>query len=422
MEDTPSEKKQGLLDRYAKRFGPMRVRTMSHLGLDIFETDRSGCRSTDVDGREILDALSLQGVFNLGRRHPAIVEALKKGLENLDMGNNFLMSEEKLLLADKLADTTPGDVNCAFFSSTGSEAVDLAIKIARGYTGRAGIISASECYHGITGFALSTNSNKDYIEPFGPLMPGFSNVPFGDLKALKNEMSEDTAAVIFEPMIAEAGLLIPDREYFAGVRDLCDKHDTLLIIDEVVTGLGRTGKFWAIEHFDGVVPDIMISGKGLTAGMYPMAATLFTEDVADFFLTYPFSHYSSTGGSDLGCVAASAMIDIVNQPGFLESINKKGEKLASGYDRLLKDHRALLESYGQIGMHTVLRMKDPSGGFRMNRYLADEGVFALLATNDTSAIRIQPPFIISDTEIDQIIAALDAALTRMKPKQQRNAS
>jgi acetylornithine/succinyldiaminopimelate/putrescine aminotransferase len=389
---------------------------MTHLGLDIFETERYGCRSRDIDGREILDALALQGVFNLGRRHPAIVEALAKGLERLDMGNNFLMSEEQLILADKLAATTHGDINCVFFSSTGSEAVDLAIKIARGYTGRTGIISADECYHGITGFALSTNSNPDYIEPFGPLMPDFSHVPFGDIEALKDEISEETAAVIFEPMIAEAGLLIPPSDYFAGVRKLCDENDTLLIIDEVVTGLGRTGKFWAIEHSENVIPDIIVSGKGLTAGMYPMAATMFTEDVADFFLTYPYSHYSSTGGSDLGCIVASAMIDIVNKPEFLESINEKGAKLSDGYKRLMEGHPSLLESYGQVGMHTVLRLADPAGGFRMNRYLAEEGVFALLATNNTAAIRIQPPFVISDKEIHKIIDALDASLKKMKPQ------
>lgn len=417
MDFKPSDKKKDLLERYAHRFGAMRVRTMSHLGLDIFETSREGCVSRDIDGRTILDALALQGVFNLGRRHPDIVEAMRKGLERLDLGNNFLMSEEQLTLADKLAATTPGAVNCFFFSSTGSEAVDLAIKIARGYTGRPGIISATECYHGITGFALSTNSNPDYTEPFGPLMPGFSHVPFGDIDALKKEISEDTAAVIFEPMIAEAGLLIPAKDYFQKVRELCDEHDALLIIDEVVTGLGRTGKFWAIEHSPGVVPDIMISAKGLTAGMYPMAATMFTEEVADFFLTYPYCHYSSTGGSDLGCVIASAMIDIVNRPGFLAGINEKGKRLARGYELLIADHPSILESYGQIGMHTVLRLADPSGGFRMNRYLAEEGVFALLSTNNTAAIRIQPPFVITDSEIDLVLNALDAALKKMRNKE-----
>jgi acetylornithine/succinyldiaminopimelate/putrescine aminotransferase len=419
MDQEISEKKKDLLKRYAHRFGEMRVRTMSHVGLDIFETERRGCVSKDIDGREILDALALQGVFNLGRRHPVLVDVLKKALERIDMGNNFLMSEEKLLLADKLAATTPGNVNCVFFSSTGSEAVDLAIKLARGFTGKTGIISADECYHGITGFALSTNSNPDYTEPFGPLMPGFSHVPFGDIEALRKEISEDTAAVIFEPMIAEAGLLIPPEDYFIQVRKLCDRYETLLIIDEVVTGLGRTGKFWAIEHSAGVIPDIMISAKGLTGGLYPMAATMFTEDVASFFLTYPYSHYSSTSGSDLGCVVSSALIDIINTPDFLSEVINKGKRLADGYEVLLEKHPELLESYGQIGLHTVLRLADPAGGFRMNRYLAEEGVFALLATNNTAAIRIQPPLIISESQIDQIIDALDLALEKMKPKSRR---
>ena len=419
MNTITSPEKKELSKRYGYRFGEMRLRTMSHLGLDIFETDRFGCYSRDMDGRLVLDALSVQGVFNLGRRHPVIIEAIRKGLETLDMGNNFFMSRNRLHLAEKLAETTPGDINCFFFSSTGSEAVDLAIKVARGYTSRPGIISARECYHGITGFALSTNSNPDYIEPFAPLIPGFSQVPFGDIEALKNEISEKTAAVIFEPMISEAGLLVPPEDYFFKVRELCDANDSLLIVDEVVSGLGRTGKFWGIEHFEGVVPDIMISGKGLSAGIYPMAATMFREDVADFFLTYPFCHYSSTSGSDLGCVVASAMIDIVNQPEFLANVNRKGARLGEGYRQLMSTHPDLLESYGQVGLHTVLRLSDSSGGFRMNRYLAEEGVFVLLATNNTAAIRIQPPLIINDDEIDKILEALDNALKKMNKNERR---
>ncbi|MBT4523228.1 MAG: aspartate aminotransferase family protein [Halieaceae bacterium] len=414
MKNKPSDKKKDLLKRYGYRFGEMRLRTMKHLGMDVIETERSGCYSRDIDGELILDALALQGVFNLGRRHPVIVEALKEGIETLDMGNNFFMSEQRLQLAEKLAETTPCDVDCFFLSSTGSEAVELALKVARGFTSRPGIISANECYHGVTGFALSTNSNPDYTAPFEPLIPGFSHVPFGSIDALSAEISDSTAAVIFEPMISEAGLLIPPADYFSEVRALCDAHDSLLIIDEVVTGLGRTGKFWGIEHFDGANPDIMISGKGLSAGMYPMAATMMTEEVADFFLAYPFSHYSSTGGSDLGCVVASAMIDIVNTPAFLEQVNLKGARLAAGYEELLNSYPETLASYGQIGLNTVLRLADDSGGFRMNHYLAEAGVFALLATNSTAAIRIQPPLIVSDSEIDLILNALDGAFGRMR--------
>ncbi|MBV6494654.1 MAG: Putrescine aminotransferase [Turneriella sp.] len=392
----------------------MRVRTMGHIGLDIFETKREGCRSTDIDGREVLDALSVQGVFNLGRRHPKIVDALKKGLEYLDMGNNFFMSKEKLNFVKKLTGTTPGNINCAFLNSTGSESVDLAIKIARGYTSRPGIISANECYHGITGFALSTNGNADYTKPFEPLMPGFSRVPYRDIDALKKAITPETAAVIFEPMISEAGLLIPPKDYFAKVRDICTSNGTLLIIDEVVTGLGRTGKFWGIEHFEGVVPDIMVTGKGLSAGMYPMAATMYTEEVAEFFLTYPFCHYSSTSGADLGCVAASAMIDIVNNKEFLDEVNRKGKVLRSGYEQLKKKYPKTIDSYEQIGMNTVIRLADDAGGFRMNSYLADEGIFVLLSTNNTSVIRIQPPLIIEDADLQIILEALDKALFRFE--------
>ncbi|MCC6751795.1 MAG: aspartate aminotransferase family protein [Deltaproteobacteria bacterium] len=413
MSAPPSPEKKELTRRYAHHFTPMRVRTMQHVGLDLFEEERWGCYAKDLDGRVFLDALAVGGVFNLGRRHPEIVAALREALETLDIGNNFLMSRERLKLAEKLAATTPGDVNCAVFGVSGSEAVDLAIKIARGYTSRPRVISAEECYHGCTGFAISAIGNPDYRAPFEPLVPGFSRVPYGDIDALAATMDGEVAAVILEPLIAEAGLLQAPAGYFAKVRELCDRHEALLIVDEVVSGLGRTGTFWGIEQHPGVVPDLMVSAKGLSAGMYPISATLFSETVADFFLTYPFSHYSSFGGPDLGCVVASKMIDIVNQPAFLAAVRAKGERLGAGYQALHDKYPAQVRGYGQVGMATALRFSDPDAGYRMNHYLALEGVFAILATNDPSSIRLYPPLVMEEPEIDQLLAALDRALARL---------
>jgi putrescine aminotransferase len=408
-----SDQKKKLIKEYGKFFTPMRVRTMEHIGLDIFETKREGCNTTDIDGREYLDCLAVGGIFNLGRRHPYIVNALKNALEYLDIGNNFLMSVERLDLAKKLSNTTPGDVNCFAFGVSGGEAIDLAIKIARGYTNRPGIISAEKCYHGCTGFALSANGNKEYTEPFGPLMPGFSRVPFGDIDALRKQITKETAAVIFEPMIVEAGLLIPPDDYFAKVRELCDANETLIIIDEVVTGLGRTGVFWGIER-SGIVPDIMVSAKGLSGGMYPISATMFTESVGDFFLSHPFSHYSSFGGPDLGCVAASAMLDISTKPEFLQNVNERGMQLRKGYEYFLGKYEAILDSFGQVGLMTVLRFKDPETALRLNHYLAEEGIFAILTTNNTSVMRIFPPLIISEKEVEFILDKLNICLDKFK--------
>jgi len=315
------------------------------------------------------------------------------------------MSEYRAALAKRLAELMPGDIRYTFFGASGGEAVDLAIKLARGYTQRPKIVSAERAYHGHTGFALAAGSRK-FQAPFGPLMPGFMNVPFGDIEALEAAMDDEVAAVIFETIPVPGGVLIPPRNYFPQVRELCDRSGALLILDEVQAGLGRTGRLWGIEEYY-VVPDIMVLGKGLSGAIYPITATCYREKLESFFEPDPFIHLSSFGGAELGCVAAMAMLDQSTEPGFLEHVKEMGNRFQEGLALLREKYPQILIEVRQRGLLIGLKMVDQNCGPMLTQALGQNGVLAIFAGLDPSVTIIMPPLIVTEEEVDLVLEALD---------------
>jgi acetylornithine/succinyldiaminopimelate/putrescine aminotransferase len=219
------------------------------------------------------------------------------------------------------------------FGCGGGEANDFAIKLARGFTMKTGILSTHKAYHGHTGFALSAIGREEYRRPFQPLMPGFQQVPYNDLPAMEQAMNEETAAVIIEPVQGEGGIYPADDAYLRGLRELCDRQEALLILDEIQTGMGRTGKMFCAEH-SGVVPDIMTLGKSLGGSLYPITATVYREEIGDFLVTNPYVHLSTFGGSDLGCTVALATLDYLIRNRIPEHAEKMGKRFQKGFDDL----------------------------------------------------------------------------------------
>ena len=303
------------------------------LGLSIVQGRREGVRIWDLDGKAYINCRSSGGVFDFGHRPRFAIDALAAALEELgDMGDWLLPSAVRAQGAAALARTLPGDLTYTFFTPGGGEAVEVACKLARAVTGRAGIVAAEHGYHGHVGFALAMDEERD-TKWFRPLVPGVTKVPFGDLGAVERGVNDETAAVCMETIPATAGYIVPDDEFWPGVRAICDERGTLLVLDEVQSGLGRTGAIWACEHWD-VVPDLLVTGKGLSAGVYPIAACCFGEPVDTFFGTDPFFHPSSYGGSELGAVVVQAVVDKVTEPGFLEHVCAMGDRFAAGFDEL----------------------------------------------------------------------------------------
>jgi putrescine aminotransferase len=389
-------------------------------GMDFVPGHREGIYLWDVDGeKSLINCHCNGGVFNLGHRHPVVVDTLKRALDELDIGNHHLLSEQRAALGQRLAELTPGNLAYTVFAVGGGEAIDFALKLARAHTQRSGIISARGGYHGHTGLALAAG-DPQYRDPFGPMPPGFAQVPFGDVDAVATQIDEHTAAVILETIPATLGMPIAAPDYFAKLRTLCDEHGTLLILDEIQSGLGRTGKMWAIEQWDDpglsgskAKPDILVTGKGLSGGIYPIAATCYREELNEFMHNNPFIHISTFGGAEVGCAVAQAVLDLTADAAFLKRVCELADRFAGGFEDLQARYPETLVEIRQVGLMIGLVFPDETCGPLMTKLLYEEGLLAIYANNNQRVLQFLPPLIIGELEAEEAIGALDRAMATL---------
>lgn len=404
--------KREITEDFARHVSSGKVDFFSQAGIDFIIGKREGIYLWDLDGQRLINCHCNGGVFNLGHRNPRILAAVQQALLELDIGNHHFVSEARAKLAQRLAEIAPGDLNRVIFGVSGGEAIDMAIKLARAHTGRAKVISAEGGYHGHTGLALAAG-DAQYRDPFGPFAPVFIQVPFGDLAALERALDEDTAAVIFETIPATSGIMIPPEDYFAGVRALCDQSGAVMISDEVQTGLGRCGAVWGIDTY-GVIPDILVSGKGLSGGIYPITATIYREPLNSFMHANPFIHISTFGGSEAGCYAALEVLNILQEQTFLENVNAVADLFATGLHRIQERYPEVLVEVRQRGLMMGLKLADARLGPLFTRVGFDVGLLAIYANNDTSVVQFLPPLIISPEAAQQVLEMVEQALQEVR--------
>ncbi|MEX0666134.1 MAG: aminotransferase class III-fold pyridoxal phosphate-dependent enzyme [Acidimicrobiia bacterium] len=398
----PFANRDETLRAFADHISRGKVETFEELGIDLVLGRREGPFFWDAyDGRRFYNCHCNGGVFNLGHRNPAIVAALRDALEDVDVGNHHLVSGWKAALAQRLSATTDDRLIGTVFSPSGSEAVEVAIKTAVAVSGRRTVVSAHGSYHGHTGLAASA-ADARYHEPYHLELPGFVHVPWNDVAAMDAAIGSATAIVLLETVPATLGMPLPDDGYLAAVQQLCHDRGALFALDEVQTGLGRSGRMWCFEH-DEVQPDIVVTGKGLGGGLYPIAATLMSPAVHRFYDDEPFVHVSSYGGSDLGCVVALAVLDVIEQPGFLERVEHVGLRLEKELAPLPCDVR-------RRGLFIGLKWPDEAAGVLAAKACIDAGVFAVFANNDTSVLQMLPPLILDDAQVDELAELLVGAL------------
>jgi putrescine aminotransferase len=405
--------KQRALDEFATYLNPQKVRVMRAAGLDIIEAQRSGPWVWDLDGRRFLDCFTSAGSFNVGRRNPRVVAAAHAALDRLDHGNFLLCSQQKAELAARLARITPGDLSCTMFGTGGGEAIDFAIKLARGATRRSKIVSTLNGYHGHTGFALSAAGRAAFREPFEPLMPEFSQVPFGDFAAINAVLDESTAAVLLEPVQGEGGIVVAPPDYFSQVRVACDRVGALLIFDEIQTGLGRTGKLWASEHY-GVVPDSMTTAKSLGGSLVPISATVFSEELREFLIPNPFIHLSTFGGSDLACAVALEVLNVIEDTGLVAHAAAMGDLLFAGLHEIAKDYPEFIADVRGLGLMVGVEYVEDSLGPRMSYHLSQHGVLAIYSGNQPAVMRLMPALVIEEPEVEFLLDAMKLALNDLR--------
>lgn len=399
----PFETIDALLAEFREHVAPHKLAYYQQVGLQMVMGKRQGIWFEDAyTGLRLINCHCNGGVFSLGHCNPRVTGALTAALGKLDIGNHHFVSGQRAQLAARLSATLDDALPRVVFGVSGGEAIDLALKAARGATGRGEIISVEGGYHGHTGLALAAG-DPQFRDPFGPNLPGFAQVPFNDLSAMENAIDDDTAAVILEAIPATLGMPIPAPGYFSAVRKLCDERGALLLVDEVQTGLGRTGRWWGVQHEE-VTPDAIITGKGLSGGIYPITATLMTRDMHEVLDSQanPFLHISTFGGAELGCVAAQCVLDIVGEPGFLDRVGALSERFAEAFEPLPFELR-------RRGLFMGLRFSSDMEALGALVRIMQQGVFCFPAGNDRSVLQFLPPLILTDDEAEDLSARMTKA-------------
>jgi len=358
-----------------------------------------GASLFDIDGVEYLDCSSGHGVANLGHAHPKIAEALYKQANTLITLFESFPNDQRAMLMEKITALVPG-LDRVFFCNSGTEAVEAAFKFARISTGRKNFIAAMRAFHGRTYGSLSATYNKKYREGFEPLLPGVSHVSFNNIEALDKAVNEETAAVILEVVQGEGGLYPASAEYIQAARRICDERGALLIIDEIQTGFGRTGKMFAIQHY-GVTPDLLTCAKSLAGGV-PMGAVLIGANIKNLV---PGVHGSTFGGNPLSCAAANAALDVILGEDLPGQAAAKGAYLM---EKLKKIQSPNIREVRGIGLMVGIEMKQKVTPYI--KTLQEKKIIALNA--GLTVIRLLPPLVITYEQIDHLVDVLTEVLAQ----------
>ncbi len=414
MSERPhSARKQRALDLCREYLMPARVAAWQNLGVPLVIGRREGYRIWDLDGHELIDVHLNGGTFNLGHRPPELVEVLRRSLDDLDVGNHHFPSEARGELAERLAALTPGDLHYSVFVPSGSEANDLAIRVARRATGRRRIVALEAAFHGRTGLAAAAGRD-DMASYFHSDYPAeFVTVPFDDLPAMERALEgREVAAVLMETIPATYGFPVPSGGYLAGVKALCERFGTLYVADEVQTGLGRTGHLWGIEAW-GVEPDILVTGKGLSGGLYPISAIVMTREVGAWLADQGWAYVSTFGGAEPGCRVATAVLDICSRPEVLAGARRLAERVAAGLAQIRR-RRSFLVGVRQKGLVIGLETAGELGAMQLSRALYEKGVWAMFSGYAPSVLQFKVGLRMDDETCDRLLQRLDAALAEVE--------
>ncbi|MDQ7819443.1 MAG: aminotransferase class III-fold pyridoxal phosphate-dependent enzyme [Armatimonadota bacterium] len=404
---------QQTLDKYARYVNPGLARLYRFANVLTLEWEASGAVIRDVYGREYIDCSGGPAVFAVGHRHPAVVAAVREQLDRMPMSVRAMPRRLEADLAEALAEITPGDLQYTFFVNSGAEAVEGALKLARLATGRTEFVAAEGAFHGKTLGALSVSGRDVYRAPFQPLLPGVTHVPFGDLDALARAVTERTAAVILEPIQGENGVIVPPDDYLRGARQICDRAGALLILDEVQTGLGRTGAMFACQHW-GVVPDILTLAKALGGGVMPIGAFTARPHLWAALERNPYLHSSTFGGNPLACAAALATLRVLREENLPARAAALGEHLMARLRDLAARHPGMVRQVRGKGLLVGVEFTDPDLVLLVTAEALQRGVIVFYSLNNPSTFRIAPPLVIAPEQLDRAVGALEDAVAAVE--------
>lgn len=406
------ESKTQVLERAKTFWNPDKTQFWTDAGVDLVIDRREDYFLWDMSGRRLIDMHLNGGTYNLGHRNPEVMAAVKEGMEIFDVGNHHFPSVARTALAQRLVETAPDSITKVAYGSGGGEAIDIALKSARHATGRRKIVSIIKAYHGHTGLAVATGDER-FAKLFLSDRPEeFIQVPFGDVGAMEQALSgNDVAAVIMETIPATYGFPLPPPGYLEAVYALSQRYGALYIADEVQTGLMRTGELWAITKH-GIEPDILVTGKGLSGGVYPITAALLGERAARWLDQDGFAHISTFGGAELGCVAAIKTLEITTRPEVRSMVHYISDIFDRGLRRIQRDYPDWFIGIRQNGVVIGLEFDHPEGAKFVMRELYENGVWAIFSTLDPRVLQFKPGLLLSRDLCEDVLDRLEVAVGR----------
>jgi len=381
----------------------------------------SGACFTDIYGKEFIDCLGGYGIYNVGHRHPKVMKAVTDQLKRQALHSQELLDPLRAMLAKLVAAITPGDLQYSFFTNSGTESVEGALKLARLHTERSGFIAATGGFHGKSMGSLSATSKAAFHKPFLPLLPGFRHVPYGDAYVLEKVIQsaaytgEDIAAVVLEPIQGEGGIIIPPDDYFPRVREICDGYGVLLIADEVQTGMGRTGKMFGVEHY-GVIPDILCLGKAFGGAVMPIGAFVSTKEIWEKMIPNPFIHTTTFGGNPVCCAAAIAAINVILEERLPEQAAEKGNYFILKLVDLMNKYKNICVEGRGRGLMIGMQFASDEAGYEVAKGLFEHGVLVAGTLLNARVLRIEPPLTISKAQLDKVLEILHQVLDKVSKK------
>lgn len=406
-----SEQKQEFLERSKQFWNPHKTSFWQDAGVDLVIDKREGYCLYDMDGKRLIDVHLNGGTYNLGHRNAELIEVLNAGARRFDMGNHHFPALARTALAEALAECTPEGLKYTIYGAGGAEAVELAIKSARNATQKRKIVSIIKAYHGHSGLSVKAGDerfSKTFLSE--DLLDEFVQVPFNDLSVMEDALrGRDVAAVIMETIPATYGFPMPHEGYLPSVKQLCERYDALYIADEVQTGFMRTGDLWGITRY-GVTPDIMVIGKGVTGGMYPISCCVTNERAGAWLKQDGFAHMSTAGGAELGCIVALKVLEITRRPEVRSMVRYVADYIRSGLDEIQALYPDFFTGIRQHGVIIGLEFNDPEGAKPVMRHLYENGVWAIFSTLDPSVLQFKPGILMTQELSEDLLRRVETAV------------
>lgn len=404
--------RQVIKDLTSRHLSGHRLRFFAEAGVDLIIGKREGYQIWDVDGRSYWDCHLNGGTYSLGHRHPLLTKTLLEALQTLDIGNHHFASPARAALAEELARHAPGDLNRVVYASGGGEAVDVAIRTARRFTGRRKVVAIDKAYHGRTGLSGAAGDDRAAAWFLSDFPAEFLKAPHDDAETFERLIAQgDVACALIETIPATYGFPTQEQDFLTRIKRACEKHGSLYIADEVQTGLGRTGELWGCSAF-GVQPDILVTGKGLSGGLYPIAAAVLSERVAGWLEEDGWGHVSTFGGAEPGAVVGLEALKLAASYETLGNVVRVSNQLSEGLDTIAQQ-RPFLKRIHQKGLVIGLEFDATDGGITMMRNCYENGIWAIVANYNHAILQFKPGLLLTEEQTNEILERLDAACAQV---------